>query len=80
VLLYGSETWTIKARDARRISVAEMNYVRRTAGYTWTDYKLNRQIVYIYTEIKNEKLYYFIINYIILIKLHTAIERSLCTW
>jgi hypothetical protein len=41
VLLYGSETWTIKARDARRITAAEMKYMRRTAGYTWTDYKTN---------------------------------------
>jgi hypothetical protein len=40
-LLYGSETWTIKARDARRITAAEMKYMRRTAGYTWTDYKTN---------------------------------------
>jgi hypothetical protein len=38
VLLYGSETWTIKARDARRITAAEMKYMRK-AGYTWTDYK-----------------------------------------
>jgi len=44
VLLYGSETWTIKARDARRITAAEMIYVRRTAGYTWTDHKTNTQI------------------------------------
>jgi len=43
-LLYGSETWTIKARDARRISAAEMKYMRRTAGYTWTDYKTNSHI------------------------------------
>jgi len=35
VLLYGSETWTIKERDARRISAAEMKYMGRTAGYTW---------------------------------------------
>ena len=35
VLLYGSETWTIKARDARRITTAEMKYMRRTPGYTW---------------------------------------------
>jgi hypothetical protein len=42
-LLYGSETWTIKARDARRITAAEMKYVRRTAGYIWTDYKTNAQ-------------------------------------
>jgi hypothetical protein len=44
VLLYGSETWTIKARDARRITAAEMKYMRRTAGYTWTDYKTIIQI------------------------------------
>jgi hypothetical protein len=33
-LLYGSENWTIKARDAR-ITAAEMKYMRITAGYTW---------------------------------------------
>jgi len=44
VLLYGSETGTIKARDARRITAAEMKYMRRTAGYTWTDYRTNAQI------------------------------------
>ena len=43
-MLYGSETWTIKARDARRITAAEMKYMRKTAGYTWTDYKTNTQI------------------------------------
>jgi hypothetical protein len=37
VLLYGSETWTIKARDTRRITAAEVKYTRRTAGYIWTD-------------------------------------------
>jgi hypothetical protein len=44
VLLYGSETWTNKARDTRRITAAEMKYMRRTAGYIWTDYKTNAQI------------------------------------
>ena len=44
VLFYGSETWTIKARDARRITAAQIKYTRRTAGYTWTDYKTNTQI------------------------------------
>jgi len=39
VLLYGSETWVTKARDARRIKAAEMKYMRRTTGYIWTDYK-----------------------------------------
>jgi hypothetical protein len=40
-LIYGSETWTIKARDARRITAAEMKYMRRRAGYTLTNYKTN---------------------------------------
>jgi hypothetical protein len=44
-LLYGSETWTIKARDCRRITAAEMKYIRSTAGCTWTDYKTNTEIV-----------------------------------
>ena len=43
-MLYGSETWTIKASDARRITAAEMKYMRRTAGYNWRDYKTNAQI------------------------------------
>ena len=43
-LAFGSETWTIKARDARRITAAEMKYMRRTAGFTWTDYKTNAEI------------------------------------
>jgi len=34
VFLHGSETWTIKARDERRITAAEMKYKRRTAGCT----------------------------------------------
>ena len=44
VLLYGSETWAIKARDARRITAAEVKCVRRTAGYTWKDYKTDSHI------------------------------------
>jgi len=30
--------------DDRRITAAEMKYMRRTAGYTWTDYETNAQI------------------------------------
>jgi hypothetical protein len=44
-LLYGSEYGTIKAMDARRITAAEMKYMRRRAGCIWTDYKTNAQIV-----------------------------------
>jgi hypothetical protein len=42
-LLYDSETWTIKARDARSTTEAGMNYMRKTTGYTQTDYKTNTQ-------------------------------------
>ena len=44
VLLYGSESWSITARDGWRITAAEMKYIRRRAEYTWTDYKTNTQI------------------------------------
>ena len=43
VFLYGSETWAIKARDARRVKAEETKYMR-TAGCTWTNYKTNTQI------------------------------------
>ena len=43
VLLFGSETWTVRASDSRRITAAEMKYMRM-AGYTWTDHKINAQI------------------------------------
>jgi hypothetical protein len=39
VLLYGSETRAVKARNASKISAAEMKYTRRTIGYTGTDFK-----------------------------------------
>jgi hypothetical protein len=44
VLLHGSETGTVKSRDTRRITAVQMKYVRRTAGYTGTDYRTNTRI------------------------------------
>jgi len=35
--IFFKQTWTVKARDARRITAAELKYMRTTAGYTWTD-------------------------------------------
>jgi beta-lactamase class D len=34
----------LKQVIARRITAADMQYMRRTAGYTWTDCKTNAQI------------------------------------
>jgi hypothetical protein len=42
-LLYLSENWTTKARDAK-ITAAQMKYMRITAGYAWTDHKTNTEI------------------------------------
>jgi hypothetical protein len=35
--------WTTKARDARRITAAQIKYMRKTAGYTWADYETDIQ-------------------------------------
>jgi hypothetical protein len=43
-LIYGSETYSIKVRDAGTITAAETKYMRRTTGYTWKDYKTNLHI------------------------------------
>jgi hypothetical protein len=43
-VLYGSDYWTIKARDAGRKSAADMKHMRITAGQTRTDYKPNTEI------------------------------------
>jgi hypothetical protein len=32
VLLYGSETWTVKSKDKSRLSIAEMRFMRNTAN------------------------------------------------
>jgi hypothetical protein len=45
VPLHGSENWTIKARDASRITEAEMKYIRRTAGYTRAYHKTNTELI-----------------------------------
>jgi hypothetical protein len=44
VLLYGSETRTVKASDARRITATEMKYMRKQQDTLGTDCKINAQI------------------------------------
>jgi len=44
IYIYDISHLRVKARDGRRITAAEMKYMRRTAGYIWTDYKTNAQI------------------------------------
>jgi hypothetical protein len=49
-VLYDSETWTVKERDTRRITAAEMKYMERTAGYIWA--KKKKKNVQIAKELK----------------------------
>jgi hypothetical protein len=60
VLLYGSETGTVTARDRSRMSAAEMEYMRRIAGYTGTDCKTNTQIP---KELKITQILYKLLKY-----------------
>jgi hypothetical protein len=45
VLPYGSEAWTIRRTDERRLISAEMCFLRRTAGYSLWDHKRNEDIL-----------------------------------
>jgi hypothetical protein len=41
ILSYGSEAWTIRRADEKRLISAKMRFLRRTAGYTHWDHKRN---------------------------------------
>jgi hypothetical protein len=45
VLLYGSETWTVKSKDKSRLIAAEMRFMRKNAKYTWRDHKNKEEIL-----------------------------------
>jgi hypothetical protein len=44
ILLNGSEAWTLKEQDKSRITAAEIEFMRKTAKYTWQDHKRNQDI------------------------------------
>jgi hypothetical protein len=35
--MYGSETWTIRKADEKRLQAAEMKFMTKTAGFTLLD-------------------------------------------
>jgi hypothetical protein len=46
VLSYGSESWTIEAKDIAKLISVEIKFMRRTAdGYIWSDFKQNTEIL-----------------------------------
>jgi predicted glycosyltransferase len=51
--LYGRENWTTKANAKTGITAAEMRFMRTTAKYIWSDYKINDDIL---KELKTEPI------------------------
>jgi len=43
--LYGSEIWTHRKKDKKRLTPVEMKCFRRIAGYTLFDHKRNEEIL-----------------------------------
>jgi hypothetical protein len=60
VLMYGSEAWTIRKADEKRLQAAEMKFLRKTAGLTIWDHKRNEEIL---KNLKVEPVSKFIQNY-----------------
>ena len=57
---YGCEIWALRKTDKKRITAAEMRFLRRTAGYTLLDRKRNTDIL---DEIKTTPILRKIRNY-----------------
>jgi hypothetical protein len=58
--MYGSEAWTIRKADGKRLQAAEKKFMRKTAGLTLWDYKRNEEIL---KNLKVELISKFIRNY-----------------
>jgi hypothetical protein len=57
---YGSEAWTKRRTDERRLISAEIRFLSRTAGYTRWDHKRNEDIL---TELQMSQIREFIYQY-----------------
>jgi hypothetical protein len=60
ILSYGSEAWTLRRTDERRLISTEMRFLRRAAGYTRWDHKINEDIL---TELKMSQITEFMYQY-----------------
>jgi hypothetical protein len=45
IVLYGSEIWTLRQKDKKRLTSTQMKFFGRTAGYTRFDHKSNEEIL-----------------------------------
>jgi hypothetical protein len=60
MLCYGSEAWTIQKSDEGRITACEIKFMRRTAGYTKWDLKMNEEVL---KELKAELILDYLCRY-----------------
>jgi hypothetical protein len=52
-VIYGSEAWTIRKADEKRLQAAQMKFMRKTAGLTLWDPKRNLKVEAIFKFIQN---------------------------
>jgi len=45
IVLYGAETWTLRAVDQKHLESFEMWYWRRTEKIIWTDHERNEEVL-----------------------------------
>jgi hypothetical protein len=45
ILLYGSENWTFRQKDKKRLISIETNFFKRTVEYTLSDHRRNEEIL-----------------------------------
>jgi hypothetical protein len=60
LLTYGSEAWTLRKADEKRLQAAKMTFMRKTADFTLLDHKRNEEIL---RNLKVEPVSKFIQNY-----------------
>jgi hypothetical protein len=68
VLIYGSEAWTIRKGNKRRLQAAEIKFTKKTVGFTIWDHKRNEEIL---KNLKVKSVSKFIQNYRVNWKNHT---------
>jgi len=51
--LYGTETWTLRATDQKRLESFEMWCCRRMEKFTWTDHVRNEEVLLTVNEQRN---------------------------
>jgi hypothetical protein len=71
-VLIGSEAWTIRKTDENRLQVAEMKFMKKTAGFTLWDHKRTEEIL---KNLKVEPISVFIQDYRANCKEHIEIKH-----